>query len=207
MQPGRESVLRAPVRLSQWWLRRCAGPRRLGLRAQARYHGGRVSLAKRIVFTHAVRFQGSGELIVGDDVTFGYYLAGAIGWPILLQPRERDSVIRIGKSTQIMNGCELMARDSITLGSECLIGAQTVILDADFHGVSPGARHEGGIVKPVVIEDNVWVGLRVVILKGVRIGRDAIVASSCVVTKDVGCGEIVAGNPMRVVGSVYERTS
>lgn len=52
---------------------------------------------------------------------------------------------------------------------------------------------------PIVIEDDAWIGFKSVILKGVRIGRGAIVASAAVVTKDVDPWTIVAGNPAKVV--------
>jgi maltose O-acetyltransferase len=57
----------------------------------------------------------------------------------------------------------------------------------------------------VILEDNVWVGSRTTILKGVTIGKDAVVAAGSVVTRDVPAGAIVAGNPAKLIGSVYDR--
>ena len=101
-----------------------------------------------------------------------------------------------------MNGCELIARNSIHIGENTRIGPQTLIYDSDFHEIDPSRRHEPGRTEGVVIADNVWVGSRAIILKGVHIGKDAVVAAGCVVSKDVPAGAIVAGNPMRVVGNV-----
>lgn len=198
-------VIEAPVLFSQWWLPVSSIWSRFCLRVAARYHGGKITLLGNVVVSHAVRFQGRGQLILESNVRLGYYLAGAIDTPILLQPREADSEIRVGQSSAIMNGCEIIARTKISIGSACLIGAQAMILDADFHGISPAARRLPGEARPIVIEDNVWIGSRATLLKGVHVGHDAVIASNCVVTKDVASGSIVAGNPMRVIGSVYAR--
>jgi serine acetyltransferase len=170
---------------------------------QARVEGGRVELARSARFRQSVWFQGRGELAIGKEVTLGWLAAGMVQSPILLQPREKDSVLSIGDATLIMNGCEIIACQSIRIGSGCLIGAGTVIYDSDFHTLDPARRREAGKAVPVVIEDNVWIGRGATILKGVRISRDAVIGARCVVTKDVTAGQIVAGNPMRAVGSVY----
>jgi acetyltransferase-like isoleucine patch superfamily enzyme len=170
---------------------------------QAVLHHGSVKIAPSAHFDHPVQFQGKGRLIIEEDVVLGFWMAGAKTIPILLQPRDKDALIQIGRGTVIVNGCELIARTSITIGANCRIGAQTLILDADFHGIKPDERHKLGLTKPVVIGDNVWVGIGAVVLKGVSIGKDAIIGTHCVVTKDVPDGAIVVGNPMRIVGSAY----
>jgi acetyltransferase-like isoleucine patch superfamily enzyme len=88
------------------------------------------------------------------------------------------------------------------LGANCLIGAGTLILDSDFHGLGPHLRHTTGTSRPVILAANVWVGARVLILKGVRVGTNAVIAAGSVVTKDVPSDSIVGGNPARVIGHV-----
>jgi len=104
-----------------------------------------------------------------------------------------------------MNGSEYLARTSIAIGANCRLGPKCVIMDADFHGVAPEQRDTPGETKPIVIEDDVWFGSEVMVLKGVHIGRDAVVGARCVVAKDVPAGAIVVGNPMKIVGTVYDR--
>jgi galactoside O-acetyltransferase len=58
--------------------------------------------------------------------------------------------------------------------------------------------------KPVVIEDDVWIGCRSIVLKGVRIGRGAVIAAGSVVTKDIPAGAIAGGVPARVLSTVKE---
>jgi maltose O-acetyltransferase len=145
-------------------------------------------------------------LILQDQVTLGYGMAGGISLPIILQPREPQSKIQIGRGAVIMNGCEFIARTSIMIGADCRIGPHTLIYDADFHGLAPDQRNEAGKTSPVILEDNVWVGSRSMILKGVNIGRDAVIAAGSVVTKNVADGAVVAGNPAVQIGSVYQKS-
>ncbi|HEX6509598.1 MAG TPA: acyltransferase [Chloroflexota bacterium] len=188
-----------------WWSvnARLSPLRHLRLQLEARLHGGTVTCAPSALIMHRTRFQGQGRLVVSDHASFGYPLAGQGRSEILIQPRDPGSEIRIGEGSAIMNGSELMARTSIAIGQHCRIGPATLIVDSDFHGISPDERDLPGRSEPVVIGDNVWTGTRVTILKGVTIGRDTIVAAATVVTKDVPEGAIAAGNPMRIVGSAY----
>ena len=101
-----------------------------------------------------------------------------------------------------MNGCELIARTQIEIGANCRMGPHTLVYDSDFHELAPDRRDEPGKSAPILIGDNVWIGSRVMILKGVSIGKDAVIAAGSVVTKDVPQGSIVAGVPARQVGTV-----
>lgn len=164
---------------------------------------GKVVLGKSVSFQQPVVFQGRGRLVINDYVSLGFELAGALGTSILLQPREPGSEIILEEGCSIMNGCELFARTSIRIGPKTRIGPCTWITDSDFHGLAPDLRHTPGKTSPVVIGENVWIGAKAIILKGVHIGNDAVVAAGCVVSKDVLSGAIVAGNPMKEIGCVY----
>lgn len=171
------------------------------------WYGGYCVIGSSVRVKSSALFQGQGTLVVHDRVTLGYSLAGAVGNAIVLQPREVQSVIRIGERAAIMNGCELIAIKSIVIGADCRIGPHTLIYDSDFHDLVPDRRSQSGKTAEVCLEDNVWVGSRSIILKGVIIGKDAVVAAGSVVTKSVAAGAIVAGNPARQIGSVYEKRS
>lgn len=179
--------------------------RRLSFLAQVFLWQGKAILESEVHFAHPVSFQGRGLVYLQQNVKLGYKLAGASKLPILLQPRTSDAIIRIGSGSIVVNGTEIIALSSVTIGENCRIGARTIVLDSDFHGIRPDARDTPGIIGSVVIKDNVWVGADAMILKNVTIGQDAVVAARCVVTKNVPAGAIVAGNPMKVVGSVYDR--
>jgi len=90
---------------------------------------------------------------------------------------------------------------SVTIGECVLIGANTVISDTDWHAISVDGRRSGkaGATIPVHIGNHVWLGMGVVVLKGVSIGDGSIVAANSVVTRSIPAGVIAAGNPAKVI--------
>lgn len=121
--------------------------------------------------------------------------------------------IRMGDNCCIYNDSILGSVNSITIGNEVIISNRVHIYDNNNHPTDPRVRRQmcrgdfdGDAWRwhhadnaPVVIEDNVWIGEYAAVLKGVTVGKGAIVASHAVVTKDVPPYTIVAGNPARVV--------
>lgn len=120
----------------------------------------------------------------------------------------KESVIEIGDHVGMSSPC-LWARERITIGNHVNIGGDCLILDTDVHAVDyrmrrtdfvPASPAEDGIATaPVVIEDDVWIGARCIILKGVHIGARSIIAAGSVVTQDIPAGVIAGGNPCRVI--------
>jgi acetyltransferase-like isoleucine patch superfamily enzyme len=105
---------------------------------------------------------------------------------------------RIGAYSRINRDCCLDFRGSIRIGENVSISPEVVILTAAHRVDDPAFRVE---VKPVVIEDYVWVGTRAMILPGVKLRRGSVVAAGAVVTKEVPPLAIVAGVPARQVGT------
>lgn len=103
--------------------------------------------------------------------------------------------IEIGNNSYIGDRTEIHAGESVKIGNGVNIAWDCNILDRDYHAF----ESEVEVVKPVVIEDNVWIGCRSIILKGVTIGEGAVVAAGSIVTRDVPAKCLVAGNPARVV--------
>ena len=130
-----------------------------------------------------------------------------IAFPNILATLTTTSRIEIGDHSGI-SGASIVACDSITIGQWVLIGPGACIWDQDGHPPGIEERRVRPIpdlrCAPIVIEDDVFIGARAIILKGVTIGRGAIVGAGAVVTKDVAPGDIVVGNPARVIGSVFE---
>ncbi len=186
------------VNKTSFWKRWC-------LKMQARLYGTKVQIGRNVIINHPTQFQGFGILILEDDVKLGFMMAGLRNAPILLQPRANVSVIQICRGSMLMNGCELMSQSRISIGENCRIGAGCIFLDADFHALGVDERDKVGVTKPIIVGNNVWLGRSVTVLKGVHIGNDAVVGANSVVTKDIPAGGIVVGNPMQVVGSIYER--
>lgn len=107
------------------------------------------------------------------------------------------ATLEIGDRTSINYGTSIAATGSVTLGRDCRLGTHVMIMDNDFHEIED--RSVMPQPRPVVIEDNVWLANRALILPGVTIGRDAVVGAGSVVLTDVPPRCVVLGNPARVV--------
>lgn len=148
----------------------------------------------------------SGSVRLGDDCTLvSSQLANPLG---LFRPCIIQAVNHSGASGHIVvgdrfsaSGVCINARMSITIGNDVMVGANATIIDNDFHAHEPHSRSDPMHVpaKPIVINDHVWIGTNAVILKGVRIGKGAVVGANCVVARDVPAGATVVGNPGRII--------
>jgi maltose O-acetyltransferase len=122
---------------------------------------------------------------------------------ILLQPRSREAEIRIGDDNWFNNNVTIVANERIMVGDNCQIGDQVAIYDCDFHEISPATRNRSpGPTQPVVIGNNVWLGSRVMVLKGVTIGDNSVIGAMSLVTKSIPENCIAAGNPAKVIRSI-----
>ncbi len=110
--------------------------------------------------------------------------------------------IQIGRESYINRHTMIDASESVRIGSNCMIGPYCYITDHD-HGMEPGVpvKSQPLVGAAVVIEDDVWIGAHVTILKGVRIGQGAIIGAGAVVTRSIASNEIAIGSPARSIGS------
>ena len=97
-----------------------------------------------------------------------------------------------------------MAAESILIGDACMIAHGVYISDADWHGIYDRAEPVGN-TKPVILEDNVWIGDSAIICKGVTIGKTSIIGAGAVVTKNVPPNSIFAGNPAKLVKTLEDK--
>lgn len=116
----------------------------------------------------------------------------------------RRAGVSIGANSRINRDCMIDVRGGVTIGDNVSISPQVAISTAAHSAVDPEFRVE---IRPVVIEDNVWIGMRAMILGGVTLGRGSVVAAGAVVTKDVPPLTIVAGVPAKPVGMRPEEAS
>jgi acetyltransferase-like isoleucine patch superfamily enzyme len=110
--------------------------------------------------------------------------------------------VEIGRGTIIGQNAFLDGRDSLIIGNNVDIASDVMIYNSE-HDID--SAEFSAIVAPVVVDDYVFIGPRVIILPGVKIGRGAVVAAGAVVTKDVGEFEIVGGVPAKVIGERKNR--
>lgn len=100
----------------------------------------------------------------------------------------------LGDNSIINSGCQLDSRGGLKIGRNVSISSETVILTADHALDSPDFE---GHLKPVYIEDYVWIGTRAIILPGVRLGQGSAVAAGSVVTKNTDPFSVYAGVPAK----------
>lgn len=107
----------------------------------------------------------------------------------------RNSKLNLGSGFCNSN-IKIRCTNSITIGNNVAISHDVTIMDSDAHNIDYDGYE---MTKPIIIGNNVWIGSRVIILKGVRIGDGAIVAAGAVVTKDVPENSVVVGCPAKVI--------
>lgn len=149
------------------------------------------------VFLHWI--QGRGELTVGDNVL----VDGKCSFTFAARFSDRPALL-VGDDTGIGHACSFTVGKKITIGRRCRIAGYVSIFDSPGHPADPAARMAGAPVpadevRPVVIEDNVWIGERAIVMPGVTIGEGSVVASGAVVMMDVPPNTMVAGNPARLL--------
>ena len=162
-----------------WGIRLGRGVRFRGLARFKRYPESRISIGDGSIFLSSLTSNPLG--ITRPCMLTTWY-----------SPAAR---ITIGRNCGF-SGVTIASFCSITIGDNVLIGPQSIIMDTDGHGDRNRKQLSG---QPVVIGDNVWIGMNCTILKGVTIGDNAVVAAGAVVTRSVPANTIVAGNPAVVV--------
>lgn len=106
----------------------------------------------------------------------------------------------IGENTYINYATSICAQSSVRIGKNCGIGNYSLIMDTDFHTIGDFAKQPEA--SPVILEDDVWLGARVIVLKGVTIGQGAVIAAGAVVTRDVAPYTLVGGVPARFIRNI-----
>lgn len=111
--------------------------------------------------------------------------------------------IKVGKDIFINHGCTFMDRGGITLEDGVLIGPKVNLITTN-HPLEPSKRHST-ISTPIVIKKNAWIGAGAMIMPGVTIGENSVVAAGAVVCKDVEPNTVVGGVPAKVIKKIEEK--
>jgi len=162
--------------------------------------GGEVCFGNKIIINQRTKLQGTGKIIIEDNCMLGYGLGPDYYYNcILLQARNSESIIKLGKNTSINNNVSIISCDSVTIGANVRIGNRVMIIDSDFHDLNPDKRSDPGISKPIIIHDNVFIGANAMILKGVSIGQNSVLGAGSVLTAPIPENVVAAGNPAKVI--------
>lgn len=148
-------------------------------------------------------FKGKGCISIGNNcVLVSLKLANPIGLyrPCIIEAINEQSSIVIGNNFSASGVC-IVSEKSITIGDNVSIGANATIIDTDFHPINVIERNKSGLAfsEEIKIEDDVWIGMNAVILKGVTIHQGAVIGANAVITKSVPAGARAVGNPARII--------
>lgn len=156
-------------------------------------HGSKLAFYGAATFKRAPL----SKIKIGNNCTFrskpNSNLIG-INRPCMISTLKKQAIIEIGNNCGF-SGTVIGAFTEIRLGNNIKCGANTLITDSDWHTEDP----RSGEPKPVIIGDNVWLGVNVTVLKGVTIGENSLIGAGSVVIKDIPSNVIAVGNPCKVV--------
>jgi acetyltransferase-like isoleucine patch superfamily enzyme len=155
-----------------------------GLPLIQRHRGSEIRIGKRL---HMRNWFGSNPLGVNHKSILATWSA--------------DSAIHLGDDVR-MSGATICASEEIRIGSRVRIGANSTIIDTDFHPLMAEQRNidpKAGRSAAVVIGNDVFIGTRVIILKGTNIGDGAVIGAGSVVSGNIPAGAIAAGNPVAIL--------
>ncbi|RYU47781.1 acyltransferase [Aliivibrio finisterrensis] len=134
---------------------------------------------------------------------------------------EKSGVITFGKNVRIGTGSRLdvsgnlelknncnfsgestiICKKEIVFGESCLVSWQTLFMDSDLHKITGLEGIQTNPNKAIIVGDNVWIGARSSVMKGVKIGGNSVIANSTVVVKSFNGNSVVGGNPARLITS------
>jgi len=145
---------------------------------------------------------GSGRVTIGNNVTFNNY--NDAGWnskcSLWVRPK---ATLEIGDFTGL-NGVMVYSSSQVVIGRNVKVGGGTIMMDTDFHPLNymdrrPGGNTQGATRKPIQVGNDVFIGARCIICKGVHIGDRSIIAAGSIVVKDVPVDEVWGGNPAKFI--------
>ena len=180
----------------------------------ARNHKEMISLGDSVLTNNfIVNLKNNNKVIIGD----GCVLSNKIIF------EKNSGKVIIGNNTYIGANTKIISCDSVKIGNNVQISWDVTIYDHDGNSLNYMDRSEevkgyyknfnsGEMLKdfnwnnvktkPIIIEDDVWIGFGVIILKGVKVGKGAIISAGSVVSKDVEAFTAVAGNPAKAIKKI-----
>lgn len=165
----------------------------------------------RIIGPMRLRITKDSKIIIGDNFT------AYSGYKSTIDSERKNFLAAVGGAKIIihdnvgMTSTSIYCQEKVEIGNHVLIGADTIIMDNNFHSLDytirgtskEGYHHKGTInTAPVIIGDNVFIGTRCVINKGVNIGEGTVVAAGSVVVKDIPAWEVWGGNPAKFIKKI-----
>lgn len=164
-----------------------------------------AKLGKNIIFSGFINLvlHWTAQLKIGDNcrINSGFLINPVGGYRKTGLYIGRDAILNIGASVGISN-VTIVCLKRIEIQDKVYIGGGSEVYDTDFHSLDDalrGTQFDKPAMAPVVLEEGCFVGGHSIILKGVRVGRGAVIGAGSVVTKSVPAFEVWAGNPARFI--------
>lgn len=145
-----------------------------------------------------------GSISLGENIVLisaPYFSEPGTNHPVILRTLSKNASITIGKNVGL-SGTTICAQSGVTIGDNVMFGANVSIIDTDFHPISPVNRRftrEGVKTAPIMIEDNVFIGMNSIIMKGVTIGENSVIGAGSIVTNSIPANVIAVGSPAKEV--------
>lgn len=176
-----------------------------------RYKGVTFGKNMQVYDKFYLRKARSGTVTIGDNFVFS---SGSCYNPLCRNVRgcialHEGAKVTIGNNVSMSSTC-VRSNISITIGDNVNIGGDCILLDTDSHNLDWRVRRDKARDvrtannRPIVIGDDVLIGARSIILKGVTIGARSVIGSGSVVTKDIPADCIAAGNPAKVIRQIKQ---
>lgn len=148
--------------------------------------------------------------IFGNNISIGDYatLITAPDKRIDLSTWETDKIngeLQLGKYILISPGTSIRSAKKIVIGNSTMIASDVTITDSDWHDIYDRTDYVAS-PKEVIIQENVWIGEKSLILKGSKIGKNSIIGAGSVVSGEVPANVIFAGNPAKQIKKLDEKS-
>lgn len=166
--------------------------------------GVKVSYTTRLLGCPIVDIRHGGRLYIGRKVKLisnPRDTALGVNHPCIIRLLSENSVVEIHQGTGI-SGATICCQDSVIIGEDCLVGANVIIADTDFHPLAPANRRFSKIgvsSGPVIIGNNVFIGTGSIILKNLTIGENSVIGAGSVVVNSLPSNCVAGGNPAKII--------
>lgn len=164
-----------------------------------------IQIGKKCQFYGYTKFKkaNTAKIIIGDNNTFRSFATSnliGVNRPCIISALANQAVIKMGNNNGF-SGTVIGCFKEINIGNNVKCGANTLITDGDWHMDD----YRSGIPAPISIEDNVWLGVNVTVLKGVTIGKNSIIGANSLVIKSIPSDCVAVGNPCKVIRQITKR--